>query len=551
MCIKQYFLIIVLTVFLISCNSHSVHWETIIGVETYIEEKPDSALTILENIDIQALQGKEEKAKYALLYSMALDKNYIDREDFEILQPAIDYYKENGTATEKLRTHYYQGRIFHNQNKLANAMECYVNAIEYGKRSDDTMTKARIYTAQGSIHYDLYEWEKYIESNKIAAAHYKDVKRIDSYTRSLIRIISGYTHKNDPQNALYYIEECKRISGSVSADILSYFHSTQLTYMTKYGERQEVVDAVNEYVNSVPTPLVDWVAVSCAYCKIGRYNDALMALSQHEGTYRNTNKEKSLIVTAEANKYLGNYPKALEAFEEFMVLQQNRDLAIYTQDTKFVKERHELELQALKEQEAKNKVQLWATVFIVLLLAVIVWVRARLKVNGMRRAVAEQELEKYRIMYEQIQEERDNLTDLLAQNEELEPYVKSAVARRLELLNKFFTAYITNNSEIDKKANMEMEELLANKDTFMTSTRLAFAGSHPKFIKYLEEHGLSEWEIGYCCLYALGLKGKEVGSYIRMRSHYNISSAIREKLGINEHDTNLGIYIRKLLKSSE
>ena len=248
---------------------------------------------------------------------------------------------------------------------------------------------------------------------------------------------------------------------------------------------------------------------------------------------------------------MGNYPKALEAFEEFMVLQQNRDLAIYTQDTKFVKERHELELQALKEQEAKNKVQLWATVFIVLLLAAIVWVRARLKVNGMRRAVAEQELEKYRIMYEQIQEERDNLTDLLAQNEELEPYVKSAVARRLELLNKFFTAYITNNSEIDKKANMEMEELLANKDSFMTSTRLAFAGSHPKFIKYLEEHGLTEWEISYCCLYALGLKGKEVGSYIRMRSHYNISSAIREKLGINEHDTNLGIYIRKLLKSSE
>ena len=118
-------------------------------------------------------------------------------------------------------------------------------------------------------------------------------------------------------------------------------------------------------------------------------------------------------------------------------------------------------------------------------------------------------------------------------------------------MNKFFTAYITKNSDIDKKANLEMEELLANKDTFMISTKHAFAGSHPEFIKYLEEHGLTEWEIGYCCLYALGLKGKEVGSYIRMRSHYNISSAIREKLGINEHDTNLGIYIRKLLKSSE
>ena len=72
--------------------------------------------------------------------------------------------------------------------------------------------------------------------------------------------------------------------------------------------------------------------------------------------------------------------------------------------------------------------------------------------------------------------------------------------------------------------------MLANKDTFMVSTKLAFAGSHPKFIKYLEERGLTDWEISYCCLYALGLKGKEVGSYIKMRSHYNNSSEVREKL---------------------
>ena len=81
----------------------------------------------------------------------------------------------------------------------------------------------------------------------------------------------------------------------------------------------------------------------------------------------------------------------------------------------------------------------------------------------------------------------------------------------------------------------------------MDSTRLAFKASHPQFINHLKEHGLTEWEINYCCLYAMGLKGREVGTYIKMRSHYNVSSDIREKLGINEHDTNLGIYLRKLL----
>ena len=73
------------------------------------------------------------------------------------------------------------------------------------------------------------------------------------------------------------------------------------------------------------------------------------------------------------------------------------------------------------------------------------------------------------------------------------------------------------------------------------------AGSHPKFIKHLEDRGLNEWEINYCCLYALGLKGKEIGEYIQLKSHFNNSSDIRKKLGLGEHDVNLGTYIRKLL----
>ena len=90
---------------LASCTPHTKHWETLMQVESFIEERPDSALTVLQGMDKKALSGKEEEAKHALLLSMALDKNVIDRTDFEVLQPAIDYYQNHGTATDKLRTH--------------------------------------------------------------------------------------------------------------------------------------------------------------------------------------------------------------------------------------------------------------------------------------------------------------------------------------------------------------------------------------------------------------------------------------------------------------
>ena len=548
---KHYISIIILAIFLFSCNSHSKHWEAISQVESHIEERPDSALVVLEQIVPSELSSKEEKAKHALLYSMALDKNFVDKTDFEVLQPAIDYYEDNGSATDKLRTYYYQGRIYQNMGNDPLAMKSFVNAISKGGTSNDLQTLAKVYYAQSKIYYSLYEWDNAIECIQKAATLYKDSGLYHYYTDCLILIINGYTIKDDYDSASSYIEQCKQISEKMSVGSLSQFYSVYLTYLIRCGSEYEINYIINEYINTIPSSHIDWLTLTNAYITIGEYNEALQSISR----YKNDNHIDSILkyraLISIVYEKLGRYEESLRAYKDYMVASDSLDYAIIRQDTKFVEERHNLELQTLRERESKMQVLLWAAMFIILLLVIIVFIRYRLKVNRMEKALAEQASEKYRLLYLQIEEERDNLNDLLAQSTELAPDIKTAVGKRLELLNKFFTAFITNNSDIDRTASKEMEELLANKDTFMTSTKLAFAGSHPKFIKYLEERGLTDWEISYCCLYALGLKGKEVGSYIKMRSHYNNSSVVREKLGINEHDTNLGIYIRKLLKSFE
>ena len=101
---KQLLTILLLGLCLVACNRHAEHWETITEMERIIEERPDSVLNVLQAIDTDELIGDEERAKHALLLSMALDKNVIDKTDFEVLQPAIDYYEDNGSATDKLRT---------------------------------------------------------------------------------------------------------------------------------------------------------------------------------------------------------------------------------------------------------------------------------------------------------------------------------------------------------------------------------------------------------------------------------------------------------------
>ena len=85
-------LLIITAITIVSCNDarKSETYRLLEDVDSYIEARPDSALAVLEGIDKSELTSKELEAKYALLLSQALDKNYIDRTDFEVLKPAID-----------------------------------------------------------------------------------------------------------------------------------------------------------------------------------------------------------------------------------------------------------------------------------------------------------------------------------------------------------------------------------------------------------------------------------------------------------------------------
>lgn len=74
-----------------SCDRHGAAWEKLEIAENLMDSKPDSALAVLEGIPASKVKGKEISARYALLKSMALDKNCIDTTTFDILQPAIDY----------------------------------------------------------------------------------------------------------------------------------------------------------------------------------------------------------------------------------------------------------------------------------------------------------------------------------------------------------------------------------------------------------------------------------------------------------------------------
>lgn len=530
---------IVSSVLLCSCSRSNDTSRLVYDIENYIESRPDSALAVLQSLDTRQLHSDKDRAKYALYLSMALDKNYIDKTDFDVLQPAIDYFSKHGSATDKLRTFYYQGRIYQNSDDDESALESFVISMDLGQSSTDTLTKARNLFAQSTIYKSLYNWEKTIEASLESAKYYKAKSMYNPYMDCIACIINSISLAGDCESAIRYIEDNKKYLSEISDYTKSNYYSMCLLALSGEVPDVYVLDILKEYLNSVPTKFIDWISIADFYLEIQDYTTALYYLNFMDQQVIEESKLQYYSILSLIYDGLGDSNKALEAYKNYISISDSLDMVIYKNDTKFVEERHELEIAALKEKQRKNLLVSIAALLLIILSATAALIYSRLKISKME----------YRQLYAQMEDERDNLSNLLNKSHGLNEEITSAVTNRINLLNKFFTAYISDNYDIDRKASKEMESLLANKDEFMNSTRLAFAGTHPKFIQYLEEKGLTEWEINYCCLYALGLKGKEVGAYMKMRSHYNNSSIIREKLGIGEHDTNLGIYIRRLTET--
>ena len=530
---------------LASCTRHSQEWKTLRDVETYIETHADSALATLQGIQPENLANEEEKAKHALLLSMAMDKNYIDRTDFEVLQPAIDYYPHKGTADEKLRTYYYEGRIYQNKGDKDPSMRAFIKGRELKGAITDTLTFANLLVAQGSYLYTSYKIDEFIDNNLQAARLYQAIGRPYYQMTSLVNALNGSIINQNKQLADSIMACCKS-NMNEHPDYERLITHYVISYTIVFGSDEEIRNIVNSvHANDQLSNKVK-LNIAYGYTKIGEADKALQVLESMDAGRLDTTSLKYLSIKTDILEANGKYKEALSHYKMYSSTLEKRHQALFSQDLLFAQERHNLEIASLNEIQKKDRLIGYSICCAFALLSVIALIYYRYRTKNARLRLEQENLT---LKISQLESESENLKKLLADQLELSEPVTEAIRVRIEALNALLASQISDNENYAKPYSVWIEQTLKDKDAFMDSTRLAFKASHPRFMNYLEEHGLTEAEQNYLCLYAIGLRGKEIGEYIQLKRHYHISSDIRKKLGIDEHETNIGIYIRKQMKS--
>lgn len=178
---------------LVSCDNRQTK-SLLQDVETYIQERPDSALRVLRKVDSLTLNTKSLQARYSVLFAMALDKNYIDTTALSILEPTVAYYEKFGSPKDKMLSYYYLGRIYSNRKDYPNAVIYYLQALRESS-ADDYYHKGLAYEALANAYSASFNNEEELR-NAILAHDCFDKIRDKNLALSRYKIAQAY-HNNE------------------------------------------------------------------------------------------------------------------------------------------------------------------------------------------------------------------------------------------------------------------------------------------------------------------------------------------------------------------
>lgn len=220
---------------LVSCDNRQTK-SLLQDVETYIQERPDSALRVLRKVDSLMLNTKALRARYSVLFAMALDKNYIDTTALSILEPTVAYYEKFGSPKDKMLSYYYLGRIYSNRKDYPNAVIFYSQALRESSEYD-YYHRGLIYAASADAYNASFNDEEELRNTILAYECFEKIGDKD-LDLSLYKVAQAY-HNNerfDVADSLYSLV----YSGKDSTSRLALYAMEDLVSNDLYQEKQDV-----------------------------------------------------------------------------------------------------------------------------------------------------------------------------------------------------------------------------------------------------------------------------------------------------------------------
>lgn len=531
---KNIVLACVLLSTLVACGTEE-EMKSLKEIDSMIQENPKEALTILAEMDSKSIHSPKGKALYSLLYSMALDKNYIDLQSDSIIKPASLYYSHKGDRYHRFLAFYYLGRVYENAAEYNDALASYLRAEQLSKHAIPKEYLSRLYSSKARIYYKQLAIDRALEETIKSRTVAADIENPLFYIRNSLDVAAFRTNKGDVEGAAEELDSLKRWmeARTIQAPATYYESLLRIALADLHADTAELTPKYEDYVSSCETSGItpDKLLICRALMRSGRLKEAEEAISQYRllpnsPEFQQLNYYGTL---EELYKATGNYRLAFETLLEYQTIHENVQLRIFNNDLRFQEERYNNLIHRNRDMRLKVLLSLLAALFLsAFIYSGRVWKK--------RDQANKEALDSVRSEYKYI-------SGLLDSTDENTENFRNTLICRLQALRPYLSSDKISPSVFSSRK--DLEHIDEGRKEMLKNIGMIYALSYPHFVSKLLNYDLSAEEVGLCSLYIAGFSSKEMNTYLHTGSILHINGNIRKKVGPSVEGVKLQTWLKK------
>jgi tetratricopeptide (TPR) repeat protein len=382
-----------------SCET-SIH-KKLDKIELQINHSPDSAIVHLEELSLKQMLTHNARARYALLTSMALDKNYIDVTDDSLINIAVNYYSDSKAYPKyKLLAYYYKGIVHKNAGNYSVAIVYFDKAGELAKSLNNMHYLGLVYRNIADV-FNL--------TNNIPEATKYCQKAINAFSMnssdSLYLHYAQYSLSVDLMEEGLYEQSRSILSGlwhNADSALRAYCN---LCYAQSLVMSRDSTLKARELYHNTPFSyydVLDYAYYALTFLDSGNCDSAKFWIERSHLLARSNEERATLYyLQAEIDSACGLPYEALRHIRTAANVQDSLTRVLLTQSLSIAQRdyyRQEADIQNLRVKRQKALMAVWSIVgaLIALLTFLFFKQKASQKEQALQNTIAQLEIEKYK-----------------------------------------------------------------------------------------------------------------------------------------------------------
>lgn len=197
-----YFALIICILSISSCHTRS----RVSQVWNYIQDRPDSALVVLNAMDASAFHGRT-LAEYRLLKAMALDKNYVNIASDSLAKPAYQYFRKHGPKDKEMMSLYYMALSHYYASECTEAILLLDDVTRIAGAQGDYYYLGLGHIARSYAFLGTYCVSEAVKSAELGVAAFKKLNNSVQVQRAKLQLADAYHASKEFEKALSVYQE--------------------------------------------------------------------------------------------------------------------------------------------------------------------------------------------------------------------------------------------------------------------------------------------------------------------------------------------------------